>query len=124
MKKTILVVDDETGFREMISFALSGYGFNILTAGDGAQAVEQFKDHHIDFIITDMKMPKMDGLDVISSVKEINADIPVVIMTGFAIEERVQKALGYKAVSCLRKPFNIKELHDIIQKSLGAIDRQ
>lgn len=120
MTKTILVVDDELGYREMLQMDLAGQGFNVYTAGGGFEALEILKKEKIDLVVTDMKMPNMDGLDTVIAIKKNHPGIPIVLMTGYAVEDRVQKALQLKATTCLKKPFDIEELTTVIHSALPA----
>lgn len=120
MAKTILVVDDELGYRQMIHMDLTGQGFNVLMAEGGLRALEILKAERVDLVLTDMKMPKMDGLDVVTAVKKDHPGIPIVLMTGYAVEDRVQRALELKATVCLKKPFPIEDLAAIIQTTLPS----
>ncbi len=119
MPKTILIVDDEQGYRDMLNIDLSNRGFNVLTASGGQEAMEILKEKEVDLIIADMKMPKMDGLDVVIAGRKIRPGIPILLMTGYAVEERVQEALKMKASACLRKPFQITELETALQAVLS-----
>lgn len=120
MIKTILVVDDELGYREMIHMDLTGQGFKVLMASGGFEALEILKKEKVDLAVTDMKMPKMDGLDTVIAIKKNHPGIPIVLMTGYAVEDRVQKALELKATICLKKPFAIEELTSVIHAALPA----
>jgi len=115
MGKTILIIDDEPGYRELLHMELSDQGYTILTAAGGHEALEILGREEVDLIITDMKMPKMDGLDVVIASRRLHPGIPIILMTGYAMEERVQEALARKASVCLRKPFNISELTDLLK---------
>ena len=110
MNTTILIIDDEQGYRDLLSMELADQGYNALTASGGAQALEILKNEAVDVIITDMKMPKMDGLDVVIASRRLRPGIPIILMTGYAVEERVEEALSRKASTCLRKPFQAEEL--------------
>jgi len=114
MNKTILIVDDEQGYRDLLSMELSDQGYTALPAAGGSDALEILKKEKVDLIITDMKMPKMDGLDVVIASRLLRPGIPIILMTGYAMEERVQEALERKASVCLRKPFQFEELHAAI----------
>ncbi|HAH31443.1 MAG TPA: hypothetical protein DCL44_03910 [Elusimicrobia bacterium] len=116
MEKIILVVDDEPGYRDLLHLELSDQGYTVLTAGGGYEALEILNKGKVDLIITDMKMPKMDGLDVVIASRRLRPDIPIILTTGYAVEERVQEALARKASVCLRKPFNISELVGLVNK--------
>lgn len=120
MTRAILVVDDELGYRDMLRMDLSGQGFNVFAAGDGVEALEILKKEKIDLVVTDMKMPNLDGLDTVIAIKKYHAGVPIILMTGYAMEDRVQKALELKATACLKKPFDIEELATVIQTALPA----
>lgn len=120
MARTILVVDDEVGYREMIQMDLCDQGFRAFTAKGGMEALEILSQEKIDLVVTDMKMPKMDGLEIVKAVKKNHPSIPIVLMTGYAVEDRVEKALQLTATACLRKPFDIEELATVIRTALPA----
>lgn len=115
MSKTILVIDDEQGYRDLLNMELSEQGYTVLLASGGPEALEILGKKEVDIIITDMKMPKMDGLDVVIASRQLRPGIPIILMTGYAVEERVEEALSRKASVCLRKPFQIKELETALQ---------
>jgi len=116
MDKTILVVDDEQGYRDLLFMELSGQGYTVMPAANGFEALEILKREEVNLIITDMKMPKMDGLDIVIASRQLRPGIPIILMTGYAVEERVQEALSRKASACLRKPFQFAELETAMQK--------
>mgnify|MGYP001589177667 FL=1 len=118
MPNTLLVVDDELGYREMLQMDLVGEGFNVFIAADGLEALEILRRETIHLVVTDMKMPNMDGLDMVIAIKKNHSGIPIVLMTGYAVEDRVQKALKLKATTCLKKPFDIEELTTVIHTAL------
>jgi len=118
INKTILLVDDEQGYRDLLYMELSDRGYGVLTAGGGPEALEILQREEVDIIITDMKMPKMDGLDVVIASRQLRPGIPIILMTGYAIEGRVQEALALKASVCLRKPFQIEELETALRAAL------
>ncbi len=118
MHKTLLVIDDEPGYQAMIQFEVSAQGFNVLVASGGPEALEILKRQSVDLVITDMKMPQMDGLDVLIAVRKAYPKMPFVLMTGHAMEERIQTALNMKASTCLRKPFSIDQLQEVLQAIL------
>jgi CheY-like chemotaxis protein len=119
MERTILVVDDEQGYRDLLSMDLSEVSYTVLTAGGGPEALDILKKEKVDLVITDMKMPKMDGLDVVIAGRQLRPDLPFILMTGFAMEERVLEALKKGASACLRKPFQMVELQIAIKKALN-----
>lgn len=117
MAKTILIVDDEPGIRTMVQFELSQQGYGVLTADSGVRALELVKDEKVDLILTDMRMPQMDGLDLIIQVRKGHPQLPIILMTGF-VEDRVQKVQEYNLSATLHKPFTIDQLADVVGKIL------
>ena len=115
MIKTILVVDDEQGYRDLICMELSGQGDTVLTACDGLEAMEIMTREKVNLVITDMKMPKLDGLGTVKAIKRSYPGTPIILMTGYAMEDEVKEALSLKASFCLRKPFDISELNSVVK---------
>ncbi len=120
MSSTILVVDDEPGIRTMMQFELSQQGHNVLVADSGVKALEVLKDEKVDLILTDMRMPVMDGLDLVIQVRKTDPKMPIILMTGF-VEDRVQKVQEYNLAGTLNKPFTIDQLTDLIVKTLRGV---
>ncbi|MBN1970016.1 MAG: response regulator [Candidatus Delongbacteria bacterium] len=112
----ILVVDDETYMREMLKTFFEMHEYECHVASDGIEALELLKENHIDIIITDMKMPHMNGLDLLKTVKKDYANISAVIMTGFSEEYTTTEALNYGADGYITKPFRNKELLLILKR--------
>lgn len=120
MSKTILIIDDEPGYRALLSSDLSRLGYIVLTAGSGPDALKVLDENRVDMIITDMKMSPLDGLDTVVAIRKAHPNVPIVLMTGYALEERVQAAMGYKVNTCLRKPFGIQEMRNVVNTLVGA----
>jgi DNA-binding NtrC family response regulator len=119
MPQTILIVDDEPGIRTMVQFELSQQGYGIFTADSGSSALEVMKREKVDLILTDMRMPQMDGLDLVIQVRKAYPTLPIILMTGF-IEDRVKKVQEYNLAATLNKPFTIDQLADVIRRILPA----
>jgi signal transduction histidine kinase len=115
-KKTILIVDDEAIIRDLCSRALKGY--HVLEAADGADALTLFEQGGVDVILTDVMMPKMNGLDLLKRVKEIDPISVVIIMTGFAEKDVILNALKADADDFIAKPLNLLQLKTAIDKAL------
>lgn len=102
-------MDDELGYRELLASELSADGFGTFTAADGREALAVLGRERVHLVITDMKMPRLDGLDVTRAVKELHPEIPVILMTGYAVEDRAAAALR-EARAFLQKPFELAAL--------------
>lgn len=116
MGRNILIVDDELGYRELLAAELSADGFGTFTAAGGHEAAEILGREAVHLVITDMKMPCMDGLDVMRGVKELHQGIPVILMTGYAVEDRAAAAL-LEARAFLQKPFDLAALKDVVKRA-------
>lgn len=112
MAKNILIVDDSSTIRKLISFTLKFKGYNVITANDGTEALEKLKSGQIDLAILDLLMPKMDGFELITKMKgnDVYKKIPIVVLTIAGEEENKEKALNLGADSFLAKPFQPPQL--------------
>ncbi|MBJ6801619.1 hybrid sensor histidine kinase/response regulator [Geomonas propionica] len=115
-KKTILIVDDEGVIRDLCKRVLNDY--HIVEAGDGQEAYEIFLRGGIDVILTDVMMPRMDGIELLKKLKEREPTMVVIIMTGFADKDLILKALKADADDFITKPLNLLQLKSAISKAL------
>ena len=104
---TVLVVDDDSFFRETISMELQRDGHEVLTGGDGDEAVELIAKMPMDLVITDINMPGKDGLEVLQFVHQLHPEIKVITMSGYDCPEIPDIDTHYAHMS---KPFNFKDL--------------
>ena len=118
--ETILVVDDDEDILDLIERHLSNRGYEVLTAYDGEQAISLLDKLMFDLVITDLKMPKFDGMEVLKKAKEKDPNIEVVILTGHGTMDNVVEALrDGGAFDYLQKPLhNIKQLSFVTKKAL------
>jgi two-component system response regulator AtoC len=121
-KKQILVVDDETNLRRVLSAQLARDGYDVHEAGDGEEAIAFLKEHHIDLVITDLKMPKASGMDVLRAALRDDPSRPVVMLTAFATIENAVEALKTGAFDFITKPFDQNEVRQILKKALRTRD--
>ena len=113
----ILVVDDELGPRESLRMLLKP-AYQIQTADGGRAALEQIPSYRPDVVILDIKMPELDGLEVLRRVKRIDPAIEVVMITAYASLETVKLALTHGAFEYLIKPFSRQDLEDVVRRAL------
>ena len=120
--KKILVADDSLATQKYISFALERAGFNVLTANDGAEALEKLSRYSFDLLILDMVMPNMDGHDVMRSIKtRLNVHgLPVIMMSGNKNGGEEWEAKKSGAMLFLAKPFKVDELMVAISSAFGG----
>ncbi len=117
---TILVVDDEKNTREALSKILSEDGYDVIAAADGYQALDAVARDLPDLILADLKMPGMDGLELLSRIRLKDYDTPFVMMTAFGTVETAVEALKKGAEDYLTKPINIDELEIQIRRILSC----
>src|SRR5690606_24888005 len=114
----ILVVDDEANARTALAEILKDEGYSVETAADGFKALPKLRDFSPDVVLTDLKMPGMDGLELIGKVREFDAEIGVVIMTAFGAVDTAVQAMQKGAADYLTKPLNANELLIVLQRTL------
>jgi response regulator RpfG family c-di-GMP phosphodiesterase len=117
----ILVVDDERVIREILSDFLGLEGYVVRTVEDGMQALEELQKRSYNLVISDLKMPKMNGLDLIEKITELGIPVLTVIMTGFGTVETAIEAMKHGAYDYILKPFKVEEVIHIVKRGL---DRQ
>ena len=105
----ILIVEDEDMIREGISDYLSDCGYEIIEAGDGEEALEQFSNHQVDLVLLDIQMPKLNGLEVLSEIRK-SSQVPVLMLAAFQDEEYKMSAFASMADGYLEKPFSLSLL--------------
>lgn len=116
---SILVVDDELLIRDLLYDFFTDQGWDISIAESGEKALKILRSQKIDLVLTDLKMPNMDGLALTSKVRESYPDIPVVIMTGYPSVDSAVSALRSKVADYIIKPFNIKQLYKVIEEKIN-----
>jgi two-component system, NtrC family, response regulator AtoC len=121
-KKQILVVDDEPNLRRVLAALLDRDGYDVHTAEDGEQALEILKEHHIDMLLTDLRMPKIDGMELLRRALTIDEELPVVIITAHGTVDNAVEALKTGAFDYITKPFDQTEVRTIVKKALLTRD--
>lgn len=114
----ILVVDDEKNYLVVLEALLKGEGYDVITADSGAAALRLTEDDEPDMVVTDMKMPRMSGTELIGKLKERYPELPVIVMTAFGTVENAVEAMKLGATDYIAKPFENQELLLTIDKSL------
>jgi two-component system NtrC family response regulator len=118
--ETVLIVDDEKNYLVVLSAFLSEEGYETLTADSGQRALEIVETTDLDLVLTDMKMPTMDGIELLKRIKEKVPDLPVVIMTAYGTVEKAVGAMQLGAFNFILKPFQNETLKQIIRKAVST----
>lgn len=121
MTASILTVDDSASIRVTIKIALTGAGYTVAEAENGADGIAKANAAHYDLIITDLNMPVMDGLTMIEELRKspAHAGVPIIFLTTESDEAMKQRAKAAGATGWLTKPFNPEQLVKIARKVLG-----
>jgi excisionase family DNA binding protein len=115
----ILVVDDEAAIRELLAKTLALADYDVDVAPEGRTAVERLRGSSYDLLITDLRMPGVDGLSVIREARRFRPDLPVVIITGFSTETSAIEAINLGVAGYLTKPFRVPKVLAVAAKALG-----
>jgi two-component system response regulator PilR (NtrC family) len=117
----ILVVDDDQGIRDFLEIMLSREGYEVTCAPDANKALHQCKKEKYDLILTDLKMPKIDGIEFLKEIKEICQETMMILMTAYASPETAVSAMKEGAYDYVEKGFDVDDIKTIIS---GALDKK
>lgn len=115
-KQSILIVDDEEIIRDFLSEVLEDYDISL--ACDGDEAINKLKGTHFDLVITDLRMPKVPGEEVVRAARELSPDTKVIVISGYSSLYTVSQSVNHGACAFLSKPFSIKELIQTVTTAL------
>ncbi len=121
---SILVVDDELLIRDLLYDFFSSQGWEISVAENGEKALEIVRSRKIDLVLSDIKMPEMDGLTLASMLSQSYPNIPVVLMTGYPSVDTAVSALRNKVADYIIKPFNINQLFKLVEAKISDKDKK
>jgi excisionase family DNA binding protein len=115
----VLVADDESSIRELLSKTLALAEYDVETAPDGRAALDRLRLGRYDLLIADLKMPGLDGLTLIREARRLKADLPVIIITGFSTESSAIEAVNLGVSGSLTKPFRVPQVLAAAARALG-----
>ena len=118
MKPSILIVDDDVVMQETLSDVLKKRGYEIMSVGSGHGALSFTKKNAIDLVLLDMRLPDVDGLEILKKIKEFDTDILVIMMTAYSDVQTAVSAMKSGAYHYINKPFELEELQLLIEKGL------
>ncbi|TLS36695.1 response regulator [Pseudalkalibacillus caeni] len=118
MKKKILIVDDQYGIRILLNEIFQKEGYETYQAANGVQALSIVKSEDPQLVILDMKIPGMDGLEILKRIKEMETKAQVIIMTAYGELDMIHEAIELGAVTHFAKPFDIDEIREAVRKEL------
>lgn len=117
-KQTILVVDDEAKMRRLLEIMLTQMDYTVLQAGNGLEALAVLAKHPVDLIITDLKMPQLDGIGLLKQLRDQANNIPVIVVTAYGTVETAVDAMKYGASDYIVRPFELDAVEAAVQQAL------
>ncbi len=125
LNKRILVADDEELIRDVISYKIQRHlGYQVLEAEDGVEALKTLEANNIDLLITDIRMPKMDGMALLEEIKAKGWSLPVIILTGYGQIEDAIKAIKLGAEAFMKKPFDTDEVITLVESIISGFEER
>ena len=114
-KETVLIVDDEMALRSVLTYALSEFGYRVLEASNGLQALDVLESNEVDLVISDITMPEMDGFELVENIHKLYPNMLIQLVSGYSDKVDEDVVLHKKL---LYKPYNINEMLQRIRKLL------
>jgi DNA-binding NtrC family response regulator len=118
----ILIVEDRDSLRRMLELALGQEGYEVESAADGQAGIRLLRERPFDFVLTDLKLPDVSGLEVLGASREAQPRVPVVVLTGYGTVGTAVEAMKLGAYDFLEKPLEIDDLSRLIERALGVRD--
>lgn len=122
-KRKVLIVDDQNGIRVLLMEVFNNEGYHTFQASNGKLALEIVRTESPDLVLLDMKIPGMDGLEILKHIKQINSDIKVIMMTAYGELDMIKEATDLGALMHFTKPFDIDELRQAVNNQLTSSNR-
>ncbi len=120
----VLVIDDDEEHRTLLKRMLAGVGHQVMEANDGAEGLRLFGEHAPDLVLTDINMPGLDGHEVISAIRVLHAEVPIIAVSGGGAipqDELLLKASNLGAIEIIMKPFEFRQLVGAVQRALRTV---
>ena len=118
-KLKILVVDDKKVIGDLFDFTLGYSGHAITVVNNAKDAIDAVKKDNFDIAFLDIVMPDKDGVETLQEIRSITTDLPIVMMSGYSVDERRSRATELGAITCLKKPFEMEEVKKVIKLATG-----
>lgn len=119
---SILIVDDEKDIVQLMSETLNQWGYHTITARDGQEALEKFRQKPVDVVVTDLKLPGMDGVKLLEEIKQIDEETEVIVITGYPAVNSAVEAMKRGAHDYLIKPIDMSEFKLKLEQGLEKKD--
>lgn len=114
--RKILVVEDNPNMSSLLADMLEVFAIESVRATDGLDALQKVEEENVGLVITDMRMPKMSGTELLSALKDSHPDLPVVLISGFALGDEEDQAAAERADGFLAKPFRMRDIKEVLER--------
>ena len=118
-KKLILIVEDDADTRAQLGFLIEVLGYDTVLCADGPEAMSSFDEHKIDLVLTDLILPRGDGVDLLTEFHEKKPEVPVIILTGYPSEGSLMETLPHEPYAYLTKPISGEQLAEILERAFA-----
>ena len=118
-KIKVLVIDDKKIIGDLFDFTLGYSGHQIKWVPNAEEAIELVKSENFDIAFLDIVMPGRDGIATLEAIKLVSPDLPVVMMSGYSVDDKRDRSKELGAITCLKKPFEMDEIREIVRSALG-----
>ncbi len=121
MAKTVLNVDDSVSIRQMVAFTLKGAGYEVIAAEDGQEGLDMARKKTVDLVLTDLNMPRMNGLALVRALREMPPyhSVPILLLTTESSDEMKMQGKASGATGWMVKPFDPQKLLEVVKKMIG-----
>lgn len=119
-RKQVLIADDEPNLRRVLAAQLVRDGYDVEAVASGTEAVRALRENHVDVVITDLRMPGIDGLDTLRALRELDPRLPVIVVTGYTSHDTERRCREAGAFECLHKPVDLDDLLRIVGEAVQA----
>jgi len=113
----VLVVEDDEDIRDVLQETLRRWGYDVVVAQDGKEGIDKFRSHSFSLVITDIRMPAMDGLSMLKTIRSEDSKVPIIVITGYPSVDSAVESLVQGADHYIVKPINMDDLEAKIRKS-------
>lgn len=118
-KRSVLIVDDELLIRDLLYDFFTEQSWDVMVASNASSALDKLETTEFDIVLTDLKMPEMDGSTLIDRIRETHPELPVIVVTGYPTVESAIRSLRQRVDDYLIKPFNVTALYKSVESSVS-----
>ncbi len=114
----ILVADDEELIRWSLRRAFEAAGYTVDIAANGKEAIQRVEEHNYDIVVTDLRMPELDGMEMLIKMREMGISLPVIVISAYLSKKVIEETLHKGAFRCLDKPFQMEDVLNVVKEAV------